>query len=213
MVPIDMAMRNKFVIGIDEAGRGPLAGPVAVAVFGIKKGLKIKNFPPGKDSKKMTPNEREYWFNYFKKEKKKRNIFYKVCFTSSDQIDQKGIVFCIQQAIEKGLIYLNREINFGLNIPILLDGLLKAPEIFTNQKTIIKGDEKIRAIACASIVAKVSRDRLMKKLGRKFPDYGFERHKGYGTLLHRQNILKFGICDIHRRSYIRVDPNEKIAST
>jgi ribonuclease HII len=185
------------VFGIDEAGRGPLAGPVSVGIFGMKTGFKLKGFPKRRDSKKMSEAEREKWFAIFEEEKKKGNVFFKVGLSSPVVIDKKGIVFAIRSAMETCLA------DIPVSTQLLLDGSLYAPERYISQKTIIKGDEKEKLIACASIVAKVSRDRLMKKLAKKYPEYGFEVHKGYGTAVHRAAILKRGFSAIHRKTFCK----------
>lgn len=190
--------------GIDEAGRGPLAGPVSVGVFGVQKGFSLRNFPKGVDSKKMTKQEREKWFVYFTEEKRKGNIYFEVAFSSAAVIDKKGIVFGINVAMEKCLQKLQLQKVLDNDSHILLDGSLKAPEHFNYQKTIIKGDEKEKLIACASIIAKVTRDRFMIKMSKKFPDYHFEVHKGYGTMKHRHLIQSKGLCNIHRRTFIHL---------
>jgi len=196
-------MQNYQTFGIDEVGRGPLAGPVAVGVFGMKKGLKLKGFPKGRDSKKMSESEREKWFSFFDEEKKKGNVFFEVGFSTAGVIDKKGIVYALRVAMEKCLHALeNGGILFDTS-HLLLDGALYAPTRFAFQKTIIKGDEKEKLIACASIVAKVSRDRLMVKLAKKYPEYLFEVHKGYGTLKHREVIKKNGLSEIHRKSFCK----------
>lgn len=183
--------------GIDEAGRGPLAGPVAVATFGMKPGFLLKGFPKGRDSKKMSEAEREKWFAIFFEEKKKGNVFFENRFSSAAYIDKKGIVPAINDAMKRCLLHN------GDHCALLLDGALHAPARFLSQKTIIKGDEKEKLIACASIVAKVSRDRLMKRLAKKYPGYGLEIHKGYGTLAHRLAIKKLGLSAIHRKTFCK----------
>ncbi len=185
------------VIGIDEAGRGPLAGPVTVAAFGMKPGFRLKNFPKGRDSKKMSEKERGMWFAIFVEEQKKGNVWYEVAHASVKVIDTKGIVGAIQKAMGE---CLNKVSD---NTKILLDGALKAPARFTLQKTIIKGDEKETLIACASIVAKVTRDTYMTKLAQTYADYGFELHKGYGTKKHREIIVQKGLTKAHRSSFCR----------
>ncbi len=192
-----------MTFGIDEAGRGPLAGPVSVAVFGMKLGFRLKGFPKGRDSKKMSHAEREKWFGIFVQEKKNGNVFFEVEMSPAKAIDQMGIIPAIRAAMNKCLVSLAAAGYLETNSKILLDGALHASEEFTNQKTIIKGDEKEKVIACASIVAKVTRDRLMVKLSKKYPLYDFHLHKGYGTLRHRELIRKNGLCDMHRRSYNR----------
>jgi ribonuclease HII len=199
---MEVKNNREFIFGIDEAGRGPLAGPVVVGIFAMQKGLKIRGFPKNKDSKKMTEEEREYWFEVFQDLQKEEEVFYKVCFGSNLDIDQKGIMHCIRKVMQQAIKHLNKKTSIDFNSKILLDGALYAPKEYLNQQTIIKGDEKETVIACASIVAKVSRDRLMKKLSRKYPVYAFEKHKGYGTKEHRLNISKYGICNLHRQSYL-----------
>lgn len=188
--------------GIDEAGRGPLAGPVSVAVFGMKKGFRIKGFPHGKDSKKMSEKEREKWIRVFQEEKKKGNVFFEQAFSSASVIDERGIVYAINSAMKKCLIKLEK-VGLGGNSVILLDGALRAPSEFSRQKTIIKGDEKEKVIACASIVAKVKRDEFMVKVSKRYSQYGFDIHKGYGTLKHRQAIKKIGLSPLHRKSFCK----------
>ena len=185
------------VFGIDEAGRGPLAGPVSVGLFGMKTGFILKGFPKGRDSKKMSEAEREKWFAIFIEEKKKGNVFFEVSFSTAKMIDQKGIVSSICVAMEKCLR------NVPTSSRILLDGALHAPKRYVSQKTIIKGDEKKKLIACASIIAKVSRDRLMKKIGEKYPGFGLEVHKGYGTAFHRAKILERGLTSMHRKTFCK----------
>ncbi|MFA6297226.1 MAG: ribonuclease HII, partial [Candidatus Paceibacterota bacterium] len=192
--------------GIDEAGRGPLAGPVSVAVFGWSKrpfdhgGL--KDFPKGKDSKKMSEKEREKWMGIFEEEKRKGNVFFEQAFSSALVIDKKGIVFAINSAMRKCLVKLEK-VGLNKDSTILLDGALRAPSEFSFQKTIIKGDEKERVIACASIVAKVRRDAFMIKISEKYSEYGLDVHKGYGTLKHQKAIQKHGLSNIHRKSFCK----------
>jgi len=188
--------------GIDEAGRGPLAGPVSVAVFGMKKGFCIKGFPQGKDSKKMSEKEREKWIRVFQEEKKKGNVFFEQAFSSVSVIDTKGIVYAINFAMKKCLVKLEG-VGLTMDSVVLLDGALRAPSEFSHQKTIIKGDEKEKAIACASIVAKVKRDEFMVKVSKRYSQYGFDVHKGYGTLKHRQAIKKVGLSPFHRKSFCK----------
>lgn len=191
------------LFGIDEAGRGPLAGPVAVAVFGMKEGFIIENFPQGKDSKKMSEKEREKWAAFFMEEKKKGNVCFEVALPSAKVIDTKGIVGAINLAMEACLSKLEKEGVASVSSHILLDGALKAPLRFTHQQTIIKGDEKEMLIACASIVAKVSRDRHMKKISTTYPDYDLHIHKGYGTKKHREAISTLGLSEVHRKSFCK----------
>jgi ribonuclease HII len=192
----------KYIIGIDEAGRGPLAGPVSVGVFSAEAKMEkwlLKNIFENKlrDSKKLSPKKREEIYKKFLELKKEGKINFSVSHISNKIIDKKGISYAINLAINKLLVNTKRSAS-----NIRLDGLLKAPAEFKNQRTIIKGDEKDVFIASASIVAKVTRDHLMCHLSKKFPNYSFEIHKGYGTTLHYRLIKKFGISKIHRKSFL-----------
>lgn len=192
-------MSNKTLIGIDEVGRGPIAGPVAVCALGLSSKFAVANFRNFKDSKKLSHAQRVRWLEKINQEKEKGNIFYKVSFASCKIIDTKGIVFAINKCLENSLRSLKLHPDHCL---VLLDGGLKAPKKYKNQKTIIKGDEKELAIALASIVAKVTRDDLMVKLAQKYPNYGLEKHKGYGTKKHYLAIKKHGLSPEHRRSFV-----------
>ena len=190
----------KYIIGIDEVGRGPFAGPVAVCAFIMLVGFKTSSFGPLKDSKKLTPKKREGIFCRLKELKKQKNVNYSVCYESAKRIDDLGLTKTIKNCIKKALKNIKANPK---NCLVLLDGGLKAPEEFKNQKTIIKGDEKERSIAFASIMAKVSRDALMCRLAKKYPKYSFEIHKGYGTKKHCEAIRKEGICKEHRVSFLK----------
>jgi ribonuclease HII len=192
-------MNKKIVVGIDEAGRGPLAGPVSVGTV-IFYNLKVAHaFRGVRDSKKLSAEKREYWLSVMEREKKLGTIDFAVSLVSAQYIDTYGIVKAIQKGIRSNLKKLSIEPEYQ----ILLDGGLRAPNEFLNQKTIIKGDEKFRVISLASIVAKVHRDRKMVLCGKKYPKYGFEIHKGYGTLLHRNAIYKYGVSAVHRKSFLK----------
>ncbi|KND48203.1 MAG: ribonuclease HII [Parcubacteria bacterium C7867-006] len=194
------------IVGIDEVGRGPLAGPVTVCAVScdekIYKSLfKNKNLPAlGKDSKKLKEKDREFYNKYLKKLSKEGVIDYQVVHISNLVIDKKGISYSIKKAIQTSIYKL----KIDKNSKILLDGGLRVGVEFKNQKTIIKGDEKERIIAWASILAKVSRDSLMKKNSIKFPEYGFDIHKGYGTEKHRDMIKKHGISAFHRKTFCKI---------
>jgi ribonuclease HII len=196
-------MKGNFLIGIDEVGRGPLAGPVGVGLCAIKKDKLViakKIFKNFKDSKQLSEKQRYEWLEKIKSAEKDGILFYKVFMSSEKIIDEKGISFGIKSAMNKCLDF------FDFNpetIEIRLDGSLHAKEEFKNQKTIIKGDEKELVIALASIVAKITRDEYMKKIAKKYPDYGFDVHKGYGTKSHRDIILKNGPSKIHRMSFLK----------
>jgi len=204
-------MKNKdkekfqYLVGIDEVGRGPLAGPVAVGACIISvseiKRLRAQGFLKNiKDSKKLSEKKREEWLGKIKKLKEKGDLDYQVSFASNKKIDEKGISYCLRLAIKNSLKKLKAD---PLKSLVLLDGGLKAPKEFTRQKTIIKGDEKEPIISLASIVAKVARDRKMVGYSKKFPHYGFEIHKGYGTSLHLQKICQNGLSGLHRKSFCK----------
>ena len=198
----------KYVIGIDEAGRGPLAGPVSVGVFGAPENLKRKliGILGGKikDSKQLSPTKREAIFEKLLELKKGGKVNFVVSHVSNKIIDKIGISKSISRAISNSLKKLHHTSSRydGHHCTFVrLDGLLKAPKEYKHQKTIIGGDAKDVFIACASIVAKVTRDRLMCRLAQKYPKYGFEIHKGYGTVQHRKLIKKHGISALHRVSF------------
>lgn len=191
-----------WLVGIDEVGRGPLAGPVCIGLckFLKKNQRKIwKIIKDVKDSKKLSETERHLWLRQMKALRSAGMISYYTSFVSHKIIDEKGIAFAIRLAIKRTIAKAKLKPK---NCQILLDGSIYAPKEFTEQKTIIKGDEKEPLIALASIVAKVRRDNRMKKLAKKYSGYGFEIHKGYGTKSHINALKKLGPCDIHRRTFI-----------
>lgn len=204
-------LKTKLVIGIDEVGRGPLAGPVVVAAVVIPKGLRFKKKDlrtPLKDSKKLSVNQREAWFKYAKNH---QGIFYAISGVSPRVIDRINISKAANLAASRALVRLIANYKLQItNCKIFLDGSLYLNKnISVNQRphqrlsasTITKGDEKITAIMLASIVAKVSRDRKMKKLHFEYPQYDFINNVGYGTKKHRRAIRKHGLSPIHRRSF------------
>jgi len=229
---------TKYKIGIDEVGRGPLAGPVAVCAFLSKDEefllscsnvdfLKENKLPKLKDSKKLSKKQREEWFEYLRVAKTEGFCDYSVSFVSPENIDKFGIAKCIQKALDESLYKISSQTIFQKNsfsrvlgrgelepVPdhskkiffeklfLFLDGGLHAPEEYVNQETIIKGDELHPVISMASIMAKVSRDRIMEKYGKEYPEYGFEKHSGYGTKAHYEAIKKHGQTPIHRKSFI-----------
>ncbi len=195
----------KYPIGIDEVGRGPIAGPVAIGAFVFLDNKAKPYFKGVKESKQITEEKREEWFGIILKAKKEKLIDFAVVFQSEKIIDKKGISFAINKCIEQALNKINIETNIKPeNCKVLLDGGLKAPREYIDQKTIIKGDEKEQIIALASICAKVLRDRKMKEWGKKYSKYGFEIHKGYGTKTHYEAIGKYGLLDIHRKSFLKL---------
>lgn len=188
-----MKKRNQWLIGIDEAGRGPLAGPITFAMIKCRKNIGRSLFRKVRDSKHLTPKAREEWFLKLKNHPK---LFYSVTSIGPSIIDRDGLT----QANARGIKRLLR--RMAPRGEVLLDGGLKAPSSY-RQKTIIKGDERVPIISAASIIAKVVRDRKMKRLASRFQHYGFEIHKGYGTKLHREYIKKYGLSKVHRRSFCK----------
>ena len=187
-------------MGIDEAGRGPLAGPVAVGVIKVSVGFNIKkHFPGVADSKQLSEKKREEIYTLLLAHKKAGDVSFCVRFASNTYIDEHGITRAVRNSIYKGVRALAPSPK---GVRIMLDGLLHAPEEY-KQKTIVRGDVTEPIISLASIAAKVERDRLMKKLAKKYPNYGLEVHKGYGTLKHRKAIKRFGLSDIHRQSFCK----------
>lgn len=198
-------MTKIFTIGIDEAGRGPLAGPVTVAAVASKYSLSSIKYrillKDIRDSKKLSQKKREEWFRRLNES---GSFYIAHSSISSKSIDRIGISKSVRRAIKNCLRILNTKyLALNTRSCIWLDGSLYAPPEYKNQQTIIKGDEKIPIIAAASIVAKVIRDRKMTRLAQKYPDYGFEIHKGYGTASHGAAIRHYGISEIHRLSYCR----------
>ncbi len=189
-----------FLIGIDEVGRGPIAGPVAVGAFAFLTPGAKKLFRGVKESKQLTEQKREEWFARIEQAKKSGHVDFCVTFQSEKVIDSKGLSYAIKTALLTSLYALKIK---PASARVLLDGGLRAPANYQNQKTIIKGDEKEMVIALASICAKVLRDRKMNMLAKKYPKYGFEKHKGYGTKGHYGAIRRCGLLSTHRRSFLR----------
>ena len=183
----------KVIAGADEAGRGSLAGPVAAAVASIRF---CQNFPlmrKIKDSKQLSPKQRDEIFEEIRKEPR---IEWKVSFVWPSIIDKINILNATKLAWKRSLNKLNSKPDF-----LFLDGNQKINNLEIEQKPVVKGDQKIFLISLASIIAKVSRDKLMNKLSFKYPEYELINHKGYGTKLHLEKIKKFGPCQIHRKSF------------
>lgn len=194
---------KKYLIGIDEVGRGPIAGPVALGAVCIytEHERKVKKlFPIIKDSKKLTPKARAEWRERIRHAEQLGFLSCAVSFVPPSVIDAKGLSFAVRTALAHSLKSIEHNAD---ETKVLLDGGLHAPDKYSFQETIIKGDEKKLAIALASIVAKVARDARMVLLAKKFPEYGFEKHKGYGTRGHYQALKKHGLTPHHRRSFLR----------
>lgn len=203
--------KDFWLVGIDEVGRGPLAGPVTVCAFGVQmtdsefRKSFSKKYPNLKlnDSKQLTEKKREEISSVLRKDKYK----FLIKSMTAKQIDQFGIAVCIRKIIEKLLKNFIKSLDISEGqLCILLDGGLKAPKEFINQETHIKGDAKFAVISCASILAKVHRDSHMSKLASKNKElapYGFEIHKGYGTKKHIESIRKNGASPEHRRTFLK----------
>lgn len=189
-----------YVLGIDEAGRGPLAGPVAVGVVLAPKEYDILAMFPGlNDSKKLSEKRRKEIYLKVQEEVEKGNIRARVCLSSEKIIDAYGISRAVKSALVRGVRNLAPQPDDAF---VYLDGLLHAPKEY-EQETVEGGDSKIPAIMLASVVAKVVRDRVMVTLSETYPDYGFEKHKGYGTKAHQEAIRMLGLSPVHRRTYCK----------
>ncbi len=188
----DYLSGERYIVGVDEVGRGPLAGPVVVGAMFIdmKDKRKLKLLRGIKDSKKISAKKREEWNKLLKD-----NFEYHLASLSNNVVDKVGIQRAVLLGVERALGKMRHRPDI-----VLLDGLLKAPEVY-KQKTIIKGDEIVSVISAASIVAKVSRDNKMILLGKKLPEYDFDKHKGYGTKLHYENIKENGLSSCHRKTF------------
>lgn len=180
--------KYELIAGIDEAGRGAWAGPVTAAAVIFKKGVVIEGVD---DSKKLTPQKRELLFDKIVQ----NALSYGIGMIESDEIDQINIL----EATKKAMIMAVSQLNPKPDI-LFIDGNIRLETSF-EQKSIIDGDALSQSIAAASILAKVTRDRLMVRLGISYPQYGFEQHKGYGTKIHREALKRNGCLSIHRKSY------------
>jgi len=180
----------KLVAGVDEAGRGPLAGPVVAAAVILPKDIFIEGL---NDSKKLSPMQRDVLFDIIVE----KAVAYGVGIVDEKYIDEVNILNATKKAMETA-------VNSLLPPPeLLLIDAVKLDKVKVEQLSIIKGDSKSVSIAAASIIAKVTRDRMITEMDSLYPQYGFSRHKGYGTEEHIKAIKKFGICPIHRMSFIK----------
>lgn len=180
----------KLVAGIDEAGRGPLAGPVVAAAVILPKDLIIEGV---NDSKKLSPKKREMLFDVIKE----KALAYGIGIVDEKVIDEINILNATRKAMVTAVESLKVKPDF------LLTDAMRIEEIGIPHLDIVKGDSKSISIAAASIIAKVTRDRIMDEYDKKYPEYGFSKHKGYGTAEHIDAIKNFGICPIHRLTYIK----------
>lgn len=195
-----MKSKIRYEIGVDEAGRGPLAGPVAVGVVAVPAGFNWNYIPGVGDSKKVSEKKRAVIAQQARVLQQSGIISFHVALIPHTTIDTIGITRAVERGIQKCFSKLNLN---PLHTQVKLDGLLSAPEKFIHQETIIKGDAKEKVIGLASILAKVARDAYMVRGAKKYPLYGFEIHKGYGTALHRARIEKYGLSSLHRRSFCK----------
>lgn len=179
-----------YICGIDEAGRGPLAGPVVAGAVILPKDARILYI---NDSKKLSEKKREELFDVICSEA----LAYGIGVVPSERIDEINILQATYEAMRQAINKLD------ITPDILLNDAVTIPEINIRQVPIIKGDAKSMSIAAASILAKVTRDRMMLEYDAVYPEYGFARHKGYGTKQHTDALVKYGACPIHRRTFIK----------
>lgn len=194
---VDFELENEYtlkgykaVCGVDEAGRGPLAGPVYAAAVILPLGCEIEGL---NDSKKLSEKKREQLFDVIKE----KALAYSIGTASEKEIDEINI-------LQATFLAMRRAVD-GLDIKpdlVMIDGNRK-PDTGIDEITVVKGDAKSMSIAAASILAKVSRDRFMLETAKKYPEYEFEKYKGYGTKLHYEKIAEHGICEIHRKTFLK----------
>jgi ribonuclease HII len=190
----------QIIAGVDEAGRGPLAGPVvaaAVIVFpeNLEKIRHEKEIRLIRDSKTLSEKQREVAYNFIK-----NNFYFGVGLSTHETIDRANILQAAFLAMKKAISDAKYKIGKNIEI-ILIDGKYPIPNLSLRQRAIISGDKNVFSISAASIIAKVTRDRMMRACDKKFPVYGFAKHKGYGTKLHYEMIEKFGPSEVHRKSF------------
>lgn len=182
---------NVVIAGVDEAGRGPLAGPVvaAAAILNVDDDFIYLN-----DSKKVTPKRRDILYNDIM-----NRTIYGIGIVSAEEIDEMNILQATYKAMRMAIDKLSKRPEVLLNDAVIIPGIDES----IHQEKIIKGDAKSVSIAAASILAKVTRDRYMEELGEKYPEYSFEKHKGYGTKAHIEAIKKYGITPEHRKTFLK----------
>ena len=186
----------RLIGGVDEAGRGPLAGPVVAACVLIDSNFIItEELSAVKDSKKLSEKKREELFDIIQTQA----LEVGVGLCAPDTIDRINILQATFLAMKIAVNKLKKKPD-----QLLLDGKFPLPNYSGKQEAIIKGDAKVFLIAAASIIAKVTRDRIMRQLDEKYPQYGFAQHKGYGTAFHIEALKVYGACPIHRKSFARV---------
>lgn len=179
-----------IICGVDEAGRGPLAGPVFAAAVILKMEDNIQGID---DSKKISEKKREQLFD----EIRNRAVDYGIAYATEEEIEELNILNATFLAMKRAVDSLKMEPQIAL-----VDGNRLPRDLSIPARAIVKGDSLSASIAAASILAKVSRDRLMRKISETYPEYGFEKHKGYGTKMHIEALIKYGPCKIHRKSFL-----------
>lgn len=186
-----LAEGYEIVCGIDEAGRGPLAGPVCAACVVLPKGAVLEGV---NDSKKLTEKKREQLYDVIIEQA----LDYGIAFASEKEIDEINILQATFLAMRRAFGDL-KKVKPDI---ALIDGN-RSPSLGIAERTIVKGDANSANIAAASILAKVTRDRYMLQMAEKYPEYQFEKHKGYGTKLHYEMIEKYGVCELHRKTFLK----------
>ncbi|MBR5922673.1 MAG: ribonuclease HII [Clostridia bacterium] len=181
----------KFVCGVDEAGRGPLAGPVCAAAVILPTNVSIEGL---NDSKKLSEKKREALYDVITE----KAIAYSIAFGTLDEIETYNILNATFIAMNRAIDSLKIKADYAL-----VDGNRVPKGIKIPCETVVKGDAKSASIAAASILAKVTRDRLLIEYDEKYPQYNFKKHKGYGTKEHYEAIEKFGVCEVHRLSFLK----------
>lgn len=192
MKDIDSELYGKYanICGVDEAGRGPLAGPVYAAAVILPKGFEL---PGLDDSKKLTEKKREALFDLIRE----GAIAYSIATATEKEIDELNILNATYLAMNRAIEGLSVKADFAL-----IDGN-RSKGILLPNETVVGGDGIYSCIAAASILAKVSRDRFMMELAEKYPEYAFEKHKGYGTKLHYERLREHGPSEVHRLSFLK----------
>ena len=180
-----------FVCGVDEAGRGPLAGPVCAAAVILPQDLAIEGL---NDSKKISEKKRDALFPIIKE----KAIAYSIAFASVSEIEEHNILNATFIAMNRAIEGLSTKADFAL-----IDGNRVPKGITIDCETVVKGDAKSASVAAASFLAKVTRDKLLLEYDEKYPEYNFAKHKGYGTKEHIDLIKKYGPCEIHRPSFLK----------
>ncbi|MBE6729018.1 MAG: ribonuclease HII [Ruminococcaceae bacterium] len=181
----------KSVCGVDEAGRGPLAGPVCAAAVILPDDAVIEGLD---DSKKLSEKKREALYDKIIN----TAVSYGIAFSDVEEIEEVNILGATYIAMCRAVEKLKVKPDY-----VLVDGNRYPPMLEIEGETVVKGDSKSMSIAAASILAKVTRDRLLLEYAKQYPEYGFEKHKGYGTKAHIEAIKKFGVTKIHRQSFLK----------